>query len=269
MTSKLDLKQAYTEHLAHVSDKFKSESASMAQAIGGEFEAFGIIEREMLKHYGLGNDSYLIDVGCGSGRLAKPLAELPSVRYLGTDIVSALVDYARTSVNRSDWTFKTVDDLAIPEKDAVADMVCFFSVFTHLLHEQSYIYLEEAKRVLKPGGTVVLSFLEFNMAFHWNVFEATINDARGANQHPLNVFIERNALAAGALHLGLEVVEMRDGSEAFVPLPNPLTLEDGRVVEGFGNLGQSICVLRKPVGQQMQPRASGLDGNQDSSLRPS
>ncbi len=101
--------------------------------------------------------------------------------------------------------------------------------------------------MLKPGGTVVLSFLEFNMAFHWNVFEATIKDARGANRHPLNVFIERNALAAWALHLGLEVVEMRDGSDAFVPLEHPLTLEDGRVVEGFGNLGQSICVLRKPI----------------------
>ena len=252
MNSKLDLKQAYTDHLAHVRDECKSESATMAQAIGGEFEAFGMIEREMLKHYGLGDNAYLIDVGCGSGRLAKPLAQMPSVRYLGTDIVSALVDYARTTVNRPDWTFKTVDGLAIPENDAAADMVCFFSVFTHLLHEQSYIYLEEAKRVLKPGGTVVLSFLEFNMAIHWNVFEATMNDARGANQHPLNVFIERNALALWALHLGLEVVEMRDGSEAFVPLAEPLALEDGRVVEGFGHLGQSICVLRKPMLGQVE-----------------
>lgn len=246
MADKLNLKRVYEDHVTRVAGRSKTIGAGMAHAIGGEFEAFGVIEREMLKYYGLGDDSYLIDVGCGSGRLAKPLAQLPSVRYLGTDIVSALVDYARTTVNRPDWKFKTVDDLAIPEKDAVADMVCFFSVFTHLLHEQSYIYLEEAKRVLKPGGTVVLSFLEFNMAFHWNVFEATIKDARGANQHPLNVFIERTALAAWALHLGLEVVETRDGSEAFVPLPYPLTLEDGRVVEGFGNLGQSICVLRKP-----------------------
>lgn len=61
------------------------------------------------------------------------------------------------------------------------------------------------------------------------------------------MFIERNALAVWATHLGLDVVEMRDGSDPFVPLESPLTLEDGRIMEGFGNLGQSICVMRKPI----------------------
>lgn len=247
MASKLDIGEMYKNYVAGVGGNSRSKNAAMATAIGGEFEAFGIIEREMLKHYGLGTDSYLIDIGCGSGRLAMPLAEIQSLKYLGTDIVPSLVEHARAIVKRPDWAFKLVDTLAIPEKDGVADMVCFFSVVTHLLHEQSYIYLEEARRVLKPGGLIVLSFLEFNMAFHWNVFEATVKDARGANQHPLNVFIERNALAAWAAHLHLDVVDIRSGDEAFVPLPQPLTMEDGRVMEGFGNLGQSICVLRKPV----------------------
>ena len=39
-------------------------------------------------------------------------------------------------------------------------MILAFSVFTHLLHEESFIYLEDFKRVLKPGGSVVFSFLE-------------------------------------------------------------------------------------------------------------
>lgn len=247
MSTKLDLAETYKNYVNDVAGKFKSKDAAMENAIGGEFEAFGIIEMEMLKYFGLGESSYLIDIGCGSGRLAKPIAQWPKLRYLGTDIVPDLVEHARMTVNRPDWDFKVVNSLAIPEKDAVADMVCFFSVVTHLLHEQSFIYLEEATRVLKPGGTIVLSFLEFNMAIHWNVFEATVNDAKGSNRHPLNVFIERNALAVWAAHLGLEVVEMRDGSDPFVPLASPVTLEDGRVMEGFGNLGQSICVMRKPA----------------------
>ncbi len=47
-----------------------------------------------------------------------------------------LIKYARRLVPRPDWRFETVNSLTIPEKDGQADIVCFFSVFTHLLHEQ-------------------------------------------------------------------------------------------------------------------------------------
>jgi SAM-dependent methyltransferase len=126
-------------------------------------------------------------------------------------------------------------------------MVCFFSVLTHLLHEQSYLYLEEAKRVLKPDGRIVFSFLEFRMAFHWSVFASTVDDAR-RQEHPLNVFVEREAIQAWAAHLGLAVLDVRDGDEAFVPLSRPVTLDSGQVLSERGNLGQSICVLGRPEG---------------------
>lgn len=244
--SKFEIKESYQKYVNSINDGAISKQSAMSKAIGGEFEAFGIIEREMLKFFGLGSESYLIDVGCGSGRLAKPLSVFPNIKYLGTDVVPELVDHARKTVNMQNWDFKVVNDFVIPEKDSIADMVCFFSVLTHLLHEQSYIYLEEAKRVLKPGGVIVISFLEFKMDFHWNVFEATIKDAKESNKHPLNVFIERNSLILWARHLGLDVVDIRDGSEPFVPLDHPVILEDGSIQEKFGNLGQSICVLRKP-----------------------
>ena len=51
--------------------------------------------------------------------------------------------------------------LYIPAPDACADMVCAFSVFTHLLHTETYLYLEDIRRVLRPGGRLVFSFLEF------------------------------------------------------------------------------------------------------------
>ena len=249
MTNKLNLKQTYTNLVTRLkttsSSEHKGEHKAMARAIGGEFEAFGVIEREMLKFYGLAPNGYLIDVGCGSGRLALPASTWPKLKYLGTDIVSDLVDYARTTVNRPDWKFAVVDELKIPENDACADMVCFFSVVTHLLHEQSYIYLEEAKRVLKPGGKIVFSFLEFQVPCHWDVFVSTIADAKGSNQHPLNVFLSRDAIEAWAAHLDLNIVEIRNGDEPFVPLSEPVKLDDGRDMVGLGNLGQSICVLQK------------------------
>jgi len=245
VAGKLDLQSAYQRWVDGAKRKLPYQAA-MHQAIGGEFEAYGVVQSEMLRHYGLRETDTLIDVGCGSGRTAIPLSRTHKGRYLGTDLVPDLLDHARTACARPDWRFEAVDRLAIPAPAKSADMVCMFSVLTHLLHEQSYIYLEEARRVLKPGGRIVFSFLEFRMRFHWSVFAATIKQARGADEHPLNVFIDRDAIHAWAQHLKLDVVEIRNGDDAFVPLPKPVTLDNGTVLSGFGNLGQSICVLSRP-----------------------
>jgi len=241
---KLNLREAYTRWV----DRSKKELApreAMHHAIGGEFEAFGTIEAEMLKYFGLLPQHVLVDVGCGSGRLASKLGGYLTGGYLGTDIVADLVDHARSiSHAGAGWRFQVVDGLRIPGQDGAADMVCFFSVLTHLLHEQSYLYLEEAKRVLKPGGTIVFSFLEFRLPSHWAAFDATVRDERLGNEHPLNVFIERDAIKAWAQMLNLEVIHVIDGIDAFVPLPQPVVLDSGEVISGTGRLGQSICVLR-------------------------
>ena len=204
---------------------------AMEAAIGGGFEQFGAIQAATLRHYGLPQEGYLIDVGCGSGRLARPLSAWLKGRYLGIDLVPALLDHARTITARPDWRFEVIDHIGIPEADGAADMVCFFSVLTHLLHEQSYLYLEDARRVLKPGGTIVFSFLEFREPGHMDVFRATVGEARKRARHPLNVFIDHYAIRAWAAELDLEVVEIRGGADLIVP---------------EGAQGQATCVLRKP-----------------------
>src|SRR4029450_3861405 len=72
-----------------------------------------------------------------------------------------LVDHARQLAGRADWRFETVREIGIPERDAAADFVCFFSVFTHLDPADCYRYLAEASRVARPGGPLAFSFLEF------------------------------------------------------------------------------------------------------------
>lgn len=237
--------RAYGDYAADLAS-VKDPDDAAKQVIGGQFEAFGIVEREMLRHFGLTPDSYLIDIGCGSGRLAIPLAPFLTGRYLGTDIVADLVERARLATNRPDWRFEVVETIAIPEADGVADMICAFSVFTHLLQEQTYLYLDEARRVLKPGGKIVFSFLEFAVPAHWAVFNGTVDNLKAERRAPLNMFMDRSGIQAFAEHLGLHVAAFRDGSERFVPLPHPVTLENGETIEGFANLGQSICVMTRP-----------------------
>ena len=146
--------------------------------------------------------------------------------------VPDLIAHARKLAGRKDWRFELVDHIGIPEQDGVADMVCFFSVLTHLRHEQSYWYLEEAKRVLKPEGVIVFSFLEFREPAHMEAFWNALVDTKSQATAPLNVFIDRDGIQRWAEALALEVVDIVSSSDAVVP---------------EGPLGQSLCVLRKPA----------------------
>lgn len=220
----------------------QSPDEAARQAVGGHFDGIGIVMRETLIHHGLQKHDYLIDVGCGSGRLAKPLAEYLEGPYLGIDVVPGLVEYARKLVPRPDWRFELADGLRIPEEAAKADMVCFFSVLTHLLHEQSFVYLREAKRVLRPGGKIVCSFLDFRVAGHWKIFEGNVEDI-GVGSKPLNVFISHDMLRNWADHLDLEVETIKTGDDVYIPLSTPATLDDGTLLQDRTAFGQSVCVL--------------------------
>ncbi len=69
---KLDQRQTYQAWVR--ANLAASGEAGYAAAIGGEFTAFGIIELEMLRFFGLTAEMCVIDVGCGAGRLAQPLS---------------------------------------------------------------------------------------------------------------------------------------------------------------------------------------------------
>ena len=241
INEKTDYTKKYSDLVGYLT-KFNRYDKAMKKSIGGEFEAFGILERELLIQNGLKKDDYIIDVGCGSGRLAKPLSEYLSGKYLGTDVEPKLLEYAEKITMRSDWRFVKTQGQLIPEKDNQADMVCFFSVFTHLLHEHSYIYLQEAKRVLKPTGKIIFSFLEFKIPSHWTVFETNI--LNNNNLHPLNQFISRDAIEIWASNLALKVEAFYDGDKPHIPIPHKITLDGGKTMELKCNLGQSVCVLK-------------------------
>jgi SAM-dependent methyltransferase len=217
----------------------------MDLAVGGNFVPFGILMREVLVQAGLERDHCLVDVGCGSGRLAKALADHLRGPYLGLDVVRELLSYARSICNRPDWRFELVDEIRIPERDERADMVCFFSVFTHLLHEDSYRYLLEAHRVLKPSGRVVFSFLEFRNPCTWVVFEGMVEHRKRGDGKHHDQFLSRDAIAAWAEHAGFEIVVIHDGEKPHIRVPSPMALDDKRTIEGETSLGQSICVLEK------------------------
>jgi ubiquinone/menaquinone biosynthesis C-methylase UbiE len=144
----------------------QSEDSIMSRMVGGHYEYMGEKEKALLLSLGLKSGDYLIDVGCGSGRLSTALRDMPSMRYLGTDVVPELLEYAAAKCARPEWRFEVVECLSIPEQDCRADMVVFFSVFTHLTPRECFAYLLEANRVLRPGGQIVVSFLDRAISEH-------------------------------------------------------------------------------------------------------
>ena len=194
-----DSRTAYEEHVASLRREFGGDEA-MRRAIGGDFVAIGRLEYHLLRSLGLADGHLVVDVGCGSGRLACQLAAYPGIRYVGCDVVAALLDHAKRLSGRSDWLFIKTDGSKIPCENGAADFVCFFSVFTHLFHEQSYRYVQDAARVLKPRGLLVLSFLEFEVPMHWKIFIEMANETTGSNHH--NQFIDRYAIRAWSEHAG-------------------------------------------------------------------
>jgi SAM-dependent methyltransferase len=239
--ARLDFRRSYPLFMRSLMRRHTLDEA-MQQAVGGDFEVIGILERELLIQNGLRPDGYVIDVGCGAGRLAKPLSGYLAGNYLGIDIVPEMVEYARRLVKRPDWRFEVAQGLSIPEEDGKADMVCFFSVFTHLLHEQTYIYLQEARRVLRPAGRIVFSFHEFAMPSHWASFELSLKE-RNPDRNPLTMFMSRDAIKAWASHLQLTIAGIYGGEKPFINVPRPIPLEDGRVLRGRHVFGQSVCIL--------------------------
>jgi len=94
----------------------------------------------------------LLDIGCG----AKPYKDLFAKNvseYIGIDI-----EYGR-AVNY------VYDGVVIPFEDNSFDVVFCTSVLEHA--EQPWVIVNEAYRVLKPGGTVI-----FTAPFHYDVHSA-------------------------------------------------------------------------------------------------
>jgi ubiquinone/menaquinone biosynthesis C-methylase UbiE len=215
--------------------------------VGVEFVAIGKLMAALMKHLGLKDGDFLVDVGCGSGRLAITLGkEGPDIRYHGADIVPELLEYARAHTP-SHFRYTLVDGLAIPEKNESADFVTFFSVFTHLFLHEVFIYLREAKRVVKPGGRIVLSFYDPSNPAHWKMFTDTVEAARANMLVHLNSFVEEKTFVTMASHLGLEVEHLFADGTPFIPLDEPVVFTDGRVARDKWLIGQSVIVLRAPA----------------------
>lgn len=114
-------------------------------------------DREILDRFAarLGNAEPVCDLGCGPGQIARYLRDR-GVEVRGIDLSPGMVAEARRL--NPDIPFWQGDMLALDSKDgAWAGIAAFYSI-VHLSREEIPRAFAEMKRVLRPGGLLLLAF---------------------------------------------------------------------------------------------------------------
>jgi ubiquinone/menaquinone biosynthesis C-methylase UbiE len=215
-------------------------------AIGdGDYDEVGQIELSALVQEGLTPSSVLFDFGCGTGRLAvHAVPFLRSGHYVGTDISETMLARCAVRLDAVDRAgSKCHVDLHhqisedFPVDDASVDVLCAFSVFTHMDHEDAYRYLVAATRVVKPGGVLVASLLPLHLHDAQKVFLASAADPADERWSKVrNVVTSTELFETVARLAGWTVVRWHDGESRSIRL---LGTDDE-----LDTLGQSIVVMQ-------------------------
>lgn len=119
----------------------------------------------LVEHAALGETEVLVELGCGTGRLAERLLErnLPQrAHYHGFDVSSTMVELTRTRLARFGervTVSQTHGEMRLPVDDRAADRFVATYVLDILSPGDIGAAIDEAARVLVPGGLVCVTTL--------------------------------------------------------------------------------------------------------------
>lgn len=146
-----------------------------ASSIGdlASFYAIGEAWSQLVTNY-LPPDPYVLDIGCGCGKLARFLYLNPRLRYLGIDVYAPSIRWCQRAFAGASDRFQFVhfdgrseiynpsgktrpEEYRLPVADGEVDMTVCASLFTHLYETDAKHYLSEIRRVTRPGGRALAS----------------------------------------------------------------------------------------------------------------
>jgi len=146
----------------------------------------------------LDHGTRVLEIGCGCGRIARPLATDGRPRglricYAGMDVDPACVSWCQRNITPLNDLFAfyhadcynpsynsrgagSADSYLFPHPASSFDLILLTSVFTHLLEGELRHYLAEVSRLLAPGGVAYATFFLYG----------SLSDAvAGAERHRL------------------------------------------------------------------------------------
>ncbi len=159
-----------------------SEAQEPEQEEANGVDVVGLTQLRLLQDEGLRPTDTLLDFGCRTGRLAtRIIPTLVGGHYIGIDLSETMLMRARSRVGASlgkppcrvTWINQT--SYVYPLGNRSVDVFCAFSVFTHMEPEDTFRYLKAARRIVKPGGRLILSCLTLDLPVAKSAFLESAN----------------------------------------------------------------------------------------------
>jgi len=145
----------------------RNEPASVAEGVE--------LIKLMCRNLGLADfgNSDVLDMGCGS-KLVQAILDrnLPLKRYVGVDIFPDLINFLKQNVTDPRFSFQLLNtenamynpggepltgNTRLAAEEHSFDIICLFSVFTHLAPHDYVAMLQMLRRYVKPGGRLIFS----------------------------------------------------------------------------------------------------------------
>ena len=163
----------------------------------------------------------MFDAGCGSGLLLSLLSEQldADCRYIGTDILWPAVSLVNNKIKKMDlkqraWVFQSDLMEAMPLKKGSVDIVfAFFLVYTFGDKEKRKKLMNNLRRILKPGGTLIIvnPLRNYNAR---NIIRASLEAIKQRNGF-ISYLVKKWFVYPWTLRLGLNHVESQIKTHAW------------------------------------------------------
>ncbi len=216
------------------------------------------------RHVGVSVNHRILEIGCGIGRDAIPLAERvsPPGAYLGVDIIGRSIDWCRTNITprHPHFTFVHFDvadqlhnpggttrttDIRIPLENKSVDRIILWSVLTHMFEQDIEHYFREFARVLKPDGLILATCFVVDQSIR--AAAARVNVASGGLRFEYlyadGCYVNEPAVPAGAVAYTREQLSKMIAA-GNLHLDRPLLVGQWWGEPSGQGYGQDVAILR-------------------------
>jgi len=117
--------------------------------------------RQLQATVGIHSDDTVLEIGCGIGRVGQEVAPLCQ-RWIGADVSPKMIGFARERLRENsnvEFVEMSGYDLSPVPSQSVSVAYCTV-VFMHLTTWDRFAYVQEAYRVLRPGGRLFVDNID-------------------------------------------------------------------------------------------------------------